>query len=90
MQAPCLTQGRAARFDFSLEYTALCEEVTGQKIDIGSVSETRQLDVPYYVTDSAKTTHTFGWHPQKTPRTIVDDIYACLAKNHDLVSTVFT
>ena len=73
-----------------LEYTALCEEVTGQKIDIGSVSETRQLDVPYYVTDSAKTTHTFGWHPQKTPRTIVDDIYAWLAKNHDLVSTVFT
>jgi len=98
-QAPLIDQHTGSVFNAGggiqgstslLEYTALCEEITGRKIEIGSVPETRQLDLPYYVSDNAQTARAFSWLPQKTPRHIAGDIHAWLTQNHDLVSTVFT
>ena len=71
------------------EYTSICEEITGQRIPIGSIAETRQLDLPYYVTNNGKVGRTFAWSPSKTPRDIASDIHAWLQANHDLVSTIF-
>ena len=73
-----------------VEYTQLCAETTGRTIEVGSVAETRAVDIPYYVTDNTKTNTTFGWTPQKSVRDIVFDIHAWLAENHELVRTVFT
>jgi CDP-paratose 2-epimerase len=73
-----------------VEYTKICEELTGRQIEIGSVPETRQLDLPYYVGDNGKVTRTFGWAPSKTPRDIASDIHAWLQTNHETVSAIFT
>lgn len=73
-----------------VEYTQLCEEATGQAIEIGSVPETRPADIPYYITDNGKVSSAFNWTPQKTARNIVFDTHTWLAENHDLVRGVFT
>lgn len=73
-----------------VEYTRLCEEATGQTIEMISVPETRPADIPYFITDNAKVSAAFDWAPQKTARDIVFDIHAWLSANHDLVRNVFT
>ena len=73
-----------------VEYTRLCQEVTGRIIEIGSVPETLPADLPYYVTDNAKAGMTFGWRPQKTARDIVFDIHKWLAENRTQVRSIFT
>ena len=72
-----------------LEYTALCQEVTGESIEIGSQPETAAVDVPYYVTDHRKVTQRFGWSPKIAPRKIVKDIYAWLTSDAERLRTLF-
>ena len=73
-----------------IEYTRLCEEATGNAMEIGSVPETRPADIPYYVTDNAKVSEAFSWIPKKTARDIAFDVYAWLKAHHEQVRAVFT
>ena len=72
-----------------LEYTRLCEEITGNSVEIGSVVETSQVDIPCYVSDYSKAAAAFAWKPEKTVRNIVEDIYAWLQKEHEQVKAIF-
>ena len=63
------------------ELTALCEEVTGNNIDIGSEAEDRIADVRLYITDHAHVTRRCGWKPETDLRTIVEDVAAWLASH---------
>lgn len=71
------------------ELTALCQEVTGNRIAIGSVAETRPADVPFYVTDNAKLTAATGWRPEKSMRDIVEDTYAWLMAHAEILRPIF-
>ena len=69
--------GGGAEVSASLqELTALCREVTGRTVAIGSVPETRPADIRLYLTDHAKVSAATGWRPEKDVRTIVTDIHA--------------
>jgi CDP-paratose 2-epimerase len=57
-----------------LEYTKFCEEVTGNKIEIGSNPETALVDIPYYVSDSKKASDKFQWEIKIKPKQIVQEI----------------
>jgi CDP-paratose 2-epimerase len=57
------------------ELTALCEDVTGKKIPIGSVMETSPMDVRHYVTDARRVMRDYGWKPAKSMRDIVGDVH---------------
>ena len=61
------------------ELTALCEEVTGNTLSIGSESEDRVADVRLYITDHAHVTQRCGWKPETDLRTIVEEVAAWLA-----------
>lgn len=63
------------------ELTALCEEVTGNKIQIEEVPETRTADIRIYITDNAKVTAATGWTPAITPKEIISDIYNWIKAN---------
>jgi CDP-paratose 2-epimerase len=58
-----------------LETTALCAEITGNAIDVGSVSETRPGDVPVYISDCAALHARSAWRPRRGPREILADIH---------------
>jgi CDP-paratose 2-epimerase len=57
------------------ELTALCEEITGRRTEIGAVAETNPLDVRIYLTDARRARETFDWQPQRSVTQIVSDIH---------------
>ena len=60
------------------EFTALCEAVTGNIVQMDSVPETHPVDIPYFVTDSSKAQTTLGWTPTVQPEAIVREIHSWL------------
>lgn len=64
-----------------LELTHLCEKITGNKIEIESVKETRQADIPVYITDNSKITSLSGWKPKIKPEQIMTEIIDWIAQN---------
>ncbi|HOT29974.1 MAG TPA: NAD-dependent epimerase/dehydratase family protein [Candidatus Ozemobacteraceae bacterium] len=80
----CFNVGGGHAVSFSLaELTALCEEVTGNRVPMESVAETRPGDVPYYVTDASLVSRTFGWKPKRDMRAIVAEIASWIESHRD-------
>lgn len=65
------------------ELTALCEEITGNKILIHSVKENRSADVPIYITDNSKITDLSGWKPSNNPHQLLSDIFYWIKSNEN-------
>ena len=76
--------GRAGSLSL-LETTALCREITGQDLELGSVARTRPGDVPVYLSDCAALFAHAQWRPQRTPRMILEDIHSWIRANEPLV-----
>jgi CDP-paratose 2-epimerase len=76
--------GRASSVSL-LELTTLCRHETGVELDIPGVAETRQADIPLYLTDNSLVTETFDWSPRRKPETIVHDIYRWMVENRNQV-----
>jgi CDP-paratose 2-epimerase len=72
-----------------LEATALCEEITGNRVEIERVPENRPSDVRLYVTDNARVTADTGWRPRRTPRETLAAIFAWIRENERLVAPLF-
>jgi CDP-paratose 2-epimerase len=63
--------------DFSLslvETTALCEEITGNRLSIAQVAQTRPADVRIYLTDHGRLSAMNGWKPRRDARATLTDI----------------
>jgi CDP-paratose 2-epimerase len=58
-----------------LETTRLCEEITGNRIRIAPVAETRPADVRIYLTDHRRLTSVNGWRPRRDARATLGDIF---------------
>lgn len=63
------------------ELTALCEEVTGNRIPMGSDPTSTSVDIPLYLSDNSRVTEAFDWSPKRSVRDIVTGIYAWLKEN---------
>jgi CDP-paratose 2-epimerase len=59
-----------------LDTTALCAEITGNKVEVGSSDETRPGDVPIYISDCARLFTLTGWRPRHGARDVLADIHA--------------
>ena len=64
-----------------LETTKLCEEITGNKIKINSVEETRPADIPYYTSDMSYLNKDFDWKPKKSSKETLQDICSWIKEN---------
>lgn len=63
------------------ELTKICEEVSGNQIEIQKVIENRSADIRIYVTDNTKVTERTGWKPTYTPKAIMEEIFEWLKNN---------
>jgi CDP-paratose 2-epimerase len=72
------------------ETTALCEEITGNRVEIARVAENRPSDVRLYVTDNARVTADTGWSPRKTPRETLGEIFDWIRRNERLVKPLWS
>lgn len=83
--------GGGAEVSASLqEMTAMCEEITGNAIDIGSDAENRPGDVRLYLTDNAKVTERCGWKPEKGVQTILEEVVAWIRDNEAALKPILS
>jgi CDP-paratose 2-epimerase len=61
--------------------TKICEEISGNKIEIGSEKENRPADLRIYITDNAKIEAETGWAPKRSAREIFVDIHSWISDN---------
>jgi CDP-paratose 2-epimerase len=59
-----------------LETSALCQEITGKRLEIAARPETRVGDVPIYISDTRGLRNWTAWTPRHQPRAILSDIFA--------------
>jgi CDP-paratose 2-epimerase len=71
-----------------LELTALCEETTGNIIQIERIKETRKGDIPLYITDNSKVTLETGWMPVKGVKEVLNDIFNWVIENEKIIKPI--
>jgi CDP-paratose 2-epimerase len=71
------------------ETTALCEEITGNRVEIERIAANRAADVKLYVTDNTRVSATTGWSPRKTPRQTLGDIFDWIQANEHIVAPLW-
>jgi CDP-paratose 2-epimerase len=81
-----LNAGGGIDVSFSLqELTKLCQEVTGNSIEINSIKENRTADIRIYVGDSSELNKLSGWKPKRDIKTLVAETFDWLKQNeHNL------
>ncbi|HVY97543.1 MAG TPA: NAD-dependent epimerase/dehydratase family protein [Solirubrobacterales bacterium] len=69
-----------------LETTAICRELTGNEVPIEPVLETRQGDVPIYLSDCAKLYALDEWRPRRSARQVLADIHEWIAADEQRIA----
>jgi CDP-paratose 2-epimerase len=70
------------------EMTSICEKITGNKIQIDEVEETRAADLRIYITDNSKITEETGWKPKKSVEDIFRDIHKWIKENENQLALI--
>ncbi len=72
------------------ELTNICEEISGNHININRIVENRAVDLRIYVTNNKKIT-TFGdWKPKIKVKEIMVDIFQWLKQNEKILKPILT
>jgi CDP-paratose 2-epimerase len=69
-----------------LETTALCRELTGSEVEIGTEPETRPGDVPIYLSDCSRLFARTAWRPRRGPREVLADLLEWTVAHEDSVA----
>jgi CDP-paratose 2-epimerase len=69
------------------EATALCAEITGNQLQVGSNADTRPGDVPVYISDCGKLFALTDWRPRRDAGTVLVDIHDWLVANEAALRT---
>jgi CDP-paratose 2-epimerase len=69
-----------------LETTEICQRLTGNEVEITPVAETRQGDVPIYLSDCRKLFAADQWRPQRDPEAILSDFYDWVLSDEDRIA----
>ncbi|MCG8380463.1 MAG: NAD-dependent epimerase/dehydratase family protein [Proteobacteria bacterium] len=70
------------------ELTALCQEVSGNKIEIKNDIKTRDADIPWYITDNSNVEKITGWYATRTVNQVVEDIFHWIKENSSDLSHI--
>ena len=71
-----LNAGGGRKISASLqEATSICQEITGRKLKLDTVTATHPTDVRIYLTDHSALTKLLGWRPARGVKQILADLY---------------
>lgn len=71
-----------------LELTKLCQEITGNKIEITNEKQNRTADIRIYVTNNDKITFISGWKPKANLKSIVSDTFNWIKENENQLKRI--
>lgn len=72
------------------ELTAICQEITGNKIPIQPIAETRKADIKLYISDCSKIKTVTNWEPKITVPEIMDDIFSWIKSNENQLKPILS
>lgn len=72
------------------ELTELCEQITGNSIEISSSLENRPGDLPIFVTDNSKIAEHSGWKPEVGMETILQEIFEWIKNDHKTLKSILS
>jgi CDP-paratose 2-epimerase len=81
--------GRTSNFSLQ-EMTQVCQEITGNKIEIQSVDQARSGDVPIFLTDCDRLKQKTQWQPEIKPEQTFLDIYNWIVTHEDSLKPIFS
>ena len=73
-----------------LEMTQLCQEITGNTINIEPVTTERTGDIPIYITDCDRLKQKTQWQPEIKPEKTIEDIYHWIVANEDSLRSILS
>lgn len=79
--------GRAGSLSL-LEASALCEKITGSRLEVGSSTTERPGDVRVYLSDCRRLFEHTDWRPQRSPEEILVDIFGWIHDHESLVASL--
>jgi CDP-paratose 2-epimerase len=83
--------GGGAQFSLSLlEATEICQELTGNRVEITRTRQERPGDVRIYVSDCARLRRHTDWRPRRSPRQLLEDVVAWIAEHERSLRAVVT
>lgn len=68
------------------ETTAICRQLTGNEVPITPVEETRQGDVPIYLSDCTKLFGLDEWRPRRSAEQVLADIHEWIAADEERIA----
>ncbi|HPN96155.1 MAG TPA: GDP-mannose 4,6-dehydratase [Candidatus Moranbacteria bacterium] len=71
-----------------LEMTKICQEITGHKLEIGSIAQDRPNDVKSYITDFSKFEKSTGWKPKKNVKETLTDVHQWIMENKEQLESI--
>ncbi|EKE19392.1 MAG: hypothetical protein ACD_9C00032G0004 [uncultured bacterium] len=72
------------------ELTEICENITGNKIEISSIKENRPADLISFITDNTKIKELTGWKPKKDVRQTITDISQWINENKEQLKSILS
>jgi len=70
------------------ELTAICAQVTGNKVKEHAVAENRKGDIPLYLSDTTRIHQATGWQPVKNVHDIVTDVFHWIQQNESFLKPI--
>lgn len=71
-----------------LEMTGICEQITGNKINIAADHNNRPADLRIYITDNSRIENEIGWKPQHSIEQIFTDIFEWIKKDESTLEKI--
>lgn len=71
-----------------LETTEICARLSGREIELGSVPEDRDGDVPLYITNCSRLHSHTDWRPKRDAECVLADIHRWIASDRDRIGEV--
>ena len=70
------------------EMTAICEKITGNKIQVGSEKQNRPADLRIFITDNTRIETEIGWKPSYSVENIFSDIFHWINQNEEQLTGI--
>lgn len=70
------------------EMTSICENITGNKIQIGQEEQNRPADLRIFITDNTKIENQIGWKPKRSPEKVFEDIFYWIKENENQLEKI--
>lgn len=71
-----------------LEATGICSELTGREVEIDSVPEDRDGDIPVFISDCSRLSAFTDWRPSRDARRILGDIHEWIRSDRKRIGEV--